>query len=169
MTARFRRTALLAAAGVAAGGAAQLAAAPATQSPIATSCHWRSEARGERSCATERNIWFARYRRVSGRSYGAIAYSTSTDAHGFSYNYASRAQAEVAALGHCRDFGGDAANCKVVVWFYDRCAALATGDNGAHGWAHHSWRQTAADNALANCWSIGGANCRIVREVCSPI
>lgn len=176
---RFRRVAPLAAAGGAAVGVALLAAHFAAPSALADSCQARCDSNyyfcnrggaspGERSCATGRSTCYTRCRGSSGPSYGAIAFSGSADVHGFSRNHDSRARAEAEALAHCRTWGRGAEDCKVLLWFHDRCAALATGDNGAHGSAHDPQRRAAANRALAECRPLGGASCRIVREVCSP-
>ena len=59
-------------------------------------------------------------------NYGAIAYSPSTHAIGWSYDYGSRAAAEDAALVNCRKQANDC----VTHWFYNACAALAVGSAG---------------------------------------
>jgi hypothetical protein len=178
MTDLFRRTPLVAAR-AAAGGVVLLAAALAAPLALANSCQSRCDSNyyfcnrggaspGERSCATGRSTCYTRCRGSDGPSYGAIAFSGSADVHGFSRNHASRAGAEAEALGHCRAWGRGAADCRVLVWFHDRCAALATGSNGAHGSAQAPQRRTAAQQALAACRPFGGESCKIVRDVCSP-
>ena len=54
------------------------------------------------------------------RSFGAIAYSVSSRAWGYSENYGSRAEAQTRALRECRT-----RDCEVAAWFYNSCGALA--------------------------------------------
>ena len=69
-------------------------------------------------------------------NYGAIAYSPSTHAIGWSYDYGSHAAAEDAALVNCRKQANDC----VTHWFRDACGALAVGPKG-YGMA---WGATGA-------------------------
>jgi hypothetical protein len=144
MTLRIAGSAPLVVAGLTAGGVVLLAAVFAAPAAMANSCHSRCDSNyylcnrggaspGERWCATGRSTCYTRCRGSAGPSYGAIAYSGTAAVHGFSRNQGSRARAEAEALGHCRARERDAGDCKVLVWFYDRCAALATGSKGAHG------------------------------------
>jgi hypothetical protein len=65
-------------------------------------------------------------------NFGAIAYSPSSGAHGWSYDYPSRAVAEEVALTNCRQHAGD---CVVPIWFRNACGALAVGSSGyGSGW-----------------------------------
>src|ERR1700721_2328378 len=63
--------------------------------------------------------------------YGAIAYSNSTGALGWSYDYGSRGEAEDAALSECH--GG----CSAVLWFRNAYGAIATASDHSYGagWA----------------------------------
>jgi len=95
-------------------------------------------------------------------TYGAIAYSKSTGTYGYSYDYASRSEAEQAALSHCkRD------DCEIKSWFKNSCGALAKAGNGALG---YSWaaanRQEAESIALEQCRKRG-SNCRILCWACT--
>lgn len=94
--------------------------------------------------------------------YGAIAYSTSTGAHGYSYDYDSRYDAEQRALNECYQYGG---GCQVAIWFRNACGALAVGPNG-WGADWHANRSGAESKAIARCsqYSYG---CSIVRWVCT--
>jgi uncharacterized protein DUF4189 len=92
-------------------------------------------------------------------SYGAIAFSQGTRAHGYSYKYGTRRGAEERALQEC---GQD---CSVVLWFKNACGALAAGeDDHGTGWAKS--RGEAEDMALSNC-NDRSTQCRIVRWVCT--
>jgi hypothetical protein len=59
--------------------------------------------------------------KTGSRQYGAIAYSSATGAHGYSFDYANRESAQARALSEC------GADCKIAVWFNNACAALAVG------------------------------------------
>jgi serine/threonine-protein kinase len=94
--------------------------------------------------------------------FGAIAYSPSTRAHGWAYDYASRAAAERRALAKC---GRHARDCFVPVWFRNACGALAIGFEGyGSGWG--ASRKLAESYALQSCRRYSGG-CRVVRWVCT--
>lgn len=94
--------------------------------------------------------------------YGAITYSPSTGAHGWSNDYTSRSEAESVALANCRKHAGD---CIEPVWFRSACGALAVGPNG-YGTAWGTSRSLAESKALTTCqrWSM---DCSIMRWVCT--
>ena len=95
-------------------------------------------------------------------NYGAIAYSPSTGAHGWSYDYASRSAAESVALGNCRQHASD---CVVPIWFRNACGALAVGSNGyGSGWG--TSRSLAESYALQSCRKFTGG-CYIKRWACT--
>lgn len=100
----------------------------------------------------------------SKNTFGAIAYSTQTGAHGYSHNYPSRRAAERAAVANCRNYGGR--NCAVTVWFDRRCGALATGSKKGWGSAQHQNKQRANSEAVRFCRQHD-RNCKIVASVCS--
>jgi uncharacterized protein DUF4189 len=94
--------------------------------------------------------------------YGAIAYSPSTRAHGWSYDYDSRGEAERRALDKCNRHAGD---CVVPVWFRNACGALAVGADGyGSGWGVS--RKAAETFAVQSCGRYSGG-CSIVRWVCT--
>ncbi|MDP3899055.1 MAG: DUF4189 domain-containing protein, partial [Mesorhizobium sp.] len=84
-------------------------------------------------------------------------------AHGYSYNYNTRRQAEREALANCRNYGG---GCRVVLYFVNACGALAVGDGYGSGYAWATSRNGAERRALANCENYTDS-CEIVRWVCS--
>ncbi len=96
--------------------------------------------------------------------YGAIAYSKSTGAYGYSGDYPTRAIAEERALSECRARGS---GCEVVIWFRNACAALATAGNGARGWAWAPTRAKAEGSALDYCRKHGGQDCVVLCWSCS--
>jgi hypothetical protein len=88
--------------------------------------------------------------------YGAIAYSSSTGRHGYSYDWGSRSEAEDYARSKCGS--GD---CAIKVWFKNACGALAVGRRGGTGWGWSSSRGAAESVALNECQSrTSGCNIR---------
>ncbi len=98
-------------------------------------------------------------------SYGAVAYSTSTGATGWSRHYATRSAAERRAKRECERYSGSG-DCRAVVWVRNACAALATASNRAYGWAWNTNRYTARRRALYQC-RLRGRRCKIRHVVCS--
>jgi uncharacterized protein DUF4189 len=94
--------------------------------------------------------------------FGAIAYSPSTGSHGWSYDYASREEAERVALANCMQHARD---CSVPLWFQNACGALAVGPSGfGTGWG--------INQGLAESYAIGvcgqySTNCSVRRWVCT--
>jgi len=95
--------------------------------------------------------------------YGAIAYSQSTRAHGYSYDYRSRRAAERRAYRECRQYGG---GCRIAVWFRNACGALAVGKDGGWGSGWHRNKRRAQTNAIRSCNDVS-YGCRVVRWVCT--
>jgi hypothetical protein len=94
--------------------------------------------------------------------YGAIAYSPSTRAHGWSYDYASRSDAKRRALDQCNRHADD---CVVPVWFRNACGALAVGADGyGSGWG--ASRKLAETYAIQSCGRYS-ASCAVIRWVCT--
>ena len=94
--------------------------------------------------------------------FGAISYSASTKAHGWSKDFPTRQAAEKAAVASCAKHAED---CKSVLWFKNACGALATGPKGS-GWA---WDQTqqAADMSAINACAKHSTACTVKRRVCT--
>jgi hypothetical protein len=95
--------------------------------------------------------------------YGAIAYSPSTGAAGWSWNYATRNAAENRALLECEKYSGKQ-DCFIAVWVRNAWAALAKASNLAYGWAWNTDKSKAQTNALENC-SKYGMNCSLVTTI----
>ena len=93
---------------------------------------------------------------------GAIAVDRQADmepAYGCSLGYASRTEAEAAAIGFCRQYGGS--DCRAVVWF-ETCGAYAESKKYfGIGWGAD--REAAARKALDTC-SV--KSCKILVAVC---
>jgi hypothetical protein len=95
-------------------------------------------------------------------NYGAIAYSPSTGAHGWAYDYGSRAAAEKVALSNCLEHADD---CVIPIWFRNACGALAVGSDGyGSGWGSN--RGLAERFALRSCRKHT-SDCWIKRWACT--
>ncbi len=95
--------------------------------------------------------------------YGAIAYSPSTGAHGWSNDYGSRSGAESAALSNCRRHASD---CVVPIWFRNACGALAVASGGGYGSGWGTSRGLAERYAMRSCRGQN-SSCSILRWVCT--
>jgi serine/threonine-protein kinase len=95
-----------------------------------------------------------------GDNFGAIAFSTSSGAIGYSYDYSSGDDAQQSALQNC-GYG-----CRVVLRFTNACGALAVGAGYGYGTGWAGNRQDAKSNALSYC-SSQTTGCGIVRWVCT--
>lgn len=94
--------------------------------------------------------------------FGAIAYSPSTRAHGWTYDYGSRREAQNVALAECRRHADD---CVVAVWFRNACGALAVGLDGyGAGWEAN---QVKAERSALKLCRRYSEDCRILRSICS--
>ncbi|MGO9060001.1 MAG: DUF4189 domain-containing protein [Candidatus Binataceae bacterium] len=91
-------------------------------------------------------------------TYGAIAYSESSGAYGFSYDYHNAEDANQRALSDCNK---EEDGCKVVISFSENCAALAAGDNHRFGVTLGDGSEAARANALTACRQNGGKHCEI--------
>ena len=100
--------------------------------------------------------------------FGAIAYSPSTRAQGFSHEFGNRASAEGAALNACRQKSG-ASDCRSVIWFSNNCGALATDPDGTYGGGYSGNKIGAESRALSYCRGAGGRNCAVRRSFCTGI
>ena len=98
---------------------------------------------------------------AAAQNYGAIAYSPSTHAVGWAYDYGSRDAAEEAALVNCRKQANDC----VTHWFRNACGALAVGSAG-YGMAWGADRDVAESNAIRSCqrWTM---DCAIKQWACT--
>lgn len=96
--------------------------------------------------------------------YGALAFSPSTGAHGYSFDYANRAAAERRAINECEKNAGSS-DCQAVVWFHNACGALAVGDN-AYGSGWGTDMLYAALYAVESCEELTD-NCKVIRWVCT--
>ncbi|MCH4545831.1 DUF4189 domain-containing protein [Rhizobium changzhiense] len=96
-------------------------------------------------------------------TYGAIAYSPSTRAIGWSYAYDNRGDAETVARRNCDSSAND---CRIAIWFRNGCGAVAVGHRSGwgSGWAYDG--REAQRQAIRSCRKQTG-NCRVIRWQCS--
>src|SRR5262249_55868504 len=88
--------------------------------------------------------------------FGAIAFSPSDGAQGWSHDAPSWRAADDLAMRGCRSSG-----CSVVVRFNAACGAVAVSGNGAWAADTGSDSASARHNALAACNNYGGFNCQV--------
>ncbi|MCB1420400.1 MAG: DUF4189 domain-containing protein [Notoacmeibacter sp.] len=94
--------------------------------------------------------------------YGAIAYSPNTHAMGWSYDYATRWEAENRAMAECRSRAG---GCRIATWFRNACGAVAYGPRGwGADWGNDRWQ--AERKATRRC-SQHSHSCAPKRWVCT--
>lgn len=98
----------------------------------------------------------------SGLRFGAIAYSRSAGAYGWSNDYPSQDAAQSLALENCRKHASD---CSIVLWYSNACGALAVGSN-AYGSAWGVDQPTAEREALQRCSQLT-SNCSVKRWACT--
>jgi Domain of unknown function (DUF4189) len=105
--------------------------------------------------------------RCSGKKlWGAIAYSKSDKAFGWSIEQNVEADAKKAALAKCIANGG--AGCQVWVKFENECGAVAADGNIAT-WGTAAVQATAQQRAILECKKAGGKNCTIAAWACSKM
>jgi serine/threonine-protein kinase len=96
-------------------------------------------------------------------AWGAIAYSQSTGAAGWSYDAVNEVDAEIRALNNCGKYASD---CETAVTFRNGCGALAVGSNGGWGADWGADRYAAQSDALDRC-EDHDSGCRVTRWQCS--
>ncbi|PLW78443.1 DUF4189 domain-containing protein [Cohaesibacter celericrescens] len=94
--------------------------------------------------------------------YGAIAVA-SNGAHGYSFDYNTKRQAQNRALSECRQQGR---NCKVALWFRNACGVLAMNRQNSWATAWGDTRRYAEQLALRSCNNKYGG-CFVKRWVCT--
>jgi len=95
--------------------------------------------------------------------YGAIAYSPSTGANGWSNKSDTREEAENTALKEC---GKRASDCEIEVWFDDKCGAVAAGEKEV-SWGLGNTAREAQLSALEKCRQGEDHKCELRASVCS--
>lgn len=101
--------------------------------------------------------------RNQSKSFGAIAYSVKDEGYGYSDSQKDRKAAEKTAMNYCKKYGK---KCKVEVWFYNSCGAVAA-DGKKTGWGQSSNENSARKDALDKCRKSGGKHCAVKASHCS--
>jgi hypothetical protein len=83
-------------------------------------------------------------------NFGAIAFSSSSGANGYSYDHGSREGAEEHAMQECGP------GCEVVLWFKNACGSLAVGNGNGYGTGWADSRGEAEDIAMRSCRQQNG-------------
>lgn len=92
--------------------------------------------------------------------WGAVA-TGPLGATGFSYSHVTERNAHQVAIEGCNGA------CDRVRTFYNSCGAIASGRDGAWGWANGKTKQDAQTQALAYCGQHG-QDCHVRVWSCSP-
>ncbi|MCE9596885.1 MAG: DUF4189 domain-containing protein [Spirochaetia bacterium] len=98
----------------------------------------------------------------AGDKYGALAYSSGDGAWGWWADANDQASASQNALSKCQEHGS---GCKVVLEFWNTCAAFAVGQGG-YGWAHNPDENAAQSSAVQYC-SQHGTDCEVKVWACT--
>jgi len=99
-----------------------------------------------------------------GHVYGAIAYSKSTGAFGFSYEFPNSEEANELALSKCSQ---NAQDCYVVISFSNLCASVVADSRREVYWGHAASRGEAQRQAMSACRNDGGVDCDVKVWACS--
>ncbi|HUI17828.1 MAG TPA: DUF4189 domain-containing protein [Alphaproteobacteria bacterium] len=97
-------------------------------------------------------------------SHGAIAFSTSTGANGWSHDYADAVGARMRARDECSRYAKD---CVIAVELTNECGAVATAEGGAVYWGRGTSEAEAKGLAELACSKDGGRNCAIKVSACA--
>lgn len=97
------------------------------------------------------------------QGWGAIAFSPSTGATGYTWNNVNEVDAELRALEFC---DRNASDCESAITFRNGCGAVAWGENGGWGSYRDTDEESARQGAMNQC-SLNDDGCEIVRWQCS--
>jgi hypothetical protein len=92
------------------------------------------------------------------QNWGAIAYSPTTHATGYTWDAVSEVDAELRALEFCDQNAGD---CVSAITFQNACGAVAAGDGKGWGADWGIDEEIAQDTALQACYAHGNKTCEI--------
>ena len=99
-------------------------------------------------------------------TYGATAYSPTSDATGISWAYATEKEALKAAVAVCNRKSEGANDCKALTSNSNNCGAIAVGKGGAGaGWGED--KPAAETQALAGCSELEGGKCKVQLSACN--
>ncbi|MEG4232662.1 DUF4189 domain-containing protein [Microcoleus sp. Pol11C3] len=99
-------------------------------------------------------------------TYGATAYSPTSDATGISWDHATEKEALDAAVVACNQQSEGANDCKPLTSNSNNCGAIAVGKGGAGaGWGDD--KAAAEAQALAGCSELEGGSCKVQLSACN--
>jgi len=99
-------------------------------------------------------------------TYGATAYSPSSDATGISWDHATEQEALNAAVAACNEQSAGANDCEPLTSNTNNCGAIAVGKGGAGaGWGDD--KAAAEAQALAGCSELEGGSCKVQLSACN--
>jgi Domain of unknown function (DUF4189) len=99
-------------------------------------------------------------------SYGATAYSPTSNATGISWNHVTEKEALDAAVAVCNQESEGANDCKALTSNRNNCGAIAVGKGGAGaGWGND--KGVAEAQALAACSELEGGKCEVQLSACN--
>lgn len=96
--------------------------------------------------------------------WGAIAIDNATSSVGVSENQISKSAASAESLRRCAS-EGNSQNCKVILSYYNQCAALAWGTEYS-GYGRAETQTQAQSVAMQGC-TKGAPDCKVVYSACS--
>jgi Domain of unknown function (DUF4189) len=99
--------------------------------------------------------------------FGAIAYSVSKNAVGFSHGHPNQATAENRAINECKKTSGGALDCKSEIFFYNNCGPIASGDDNDVYYDINKNPSVAVAAAISKCTRNGEKNCQKIASHCS--
>ena len=99
-------------------------------------------------------------------TYGATAYSPTSDATGISWDHATEQEALNAAVAACNEQSAGANDCEPLTSNSNNCGAIAVGKGGAGaGWGED--KPAAEAQALAGCSELEGGQCKVQLSACN--
>lgn len=102
--------------------------------------------------------------------YGAFALSPILAGLGSGYEWPDRKSAENAAMNSCKGISPAATDCKIILWFYNTCGAVAMAPDGTYGVAYDQNQKAANKAAIKYCKQFGGKNgCTVHKSICTGV
>jgi hypothetical protein len=99
-------------------------------------------------------------------TYGATAYSPTSDATGISWDHPTEQEALNAAVAACNEQSAGANDCEPLTSNSNNCGAIAVGKGGAGaGWGED--KPAAEAQALAGCSELEGGKCKVQLSACN--
>jgi hypothetical protein len=102
-------------------------------------------------------VWASRY--------GAVAYDSVSGAEGHTTDQTSKSQSESTAVSLCAQHGGK--SCKVLVSYYNQCAAIAQVQGGGQMGTGRSLHSQQAEQLAMEACGQAQTTCKIVYSACS--